>query len=90
MGQLLTTGREKYQIYLQRTESTYKANPAIGLDSLLGKLVWEENTKVYFLSYSTTKCNTLCVVQNNMLQRDMGGEGNEGGCRWRRGGEEMG
>ena len=40
MGRLLTTTREKYQIYLQRTESTYKANPAIGLDSPLGKRVW--------------------------------------------------
>ena len=40
MGRLLTTARQKYQIYLRRTESTYKANPAAGLDSPLGKLVW--------------------------------------------------
>ena len=40
MGRLMTTARQKYQIYLRRTESTYKANPAAGLESPLGKLVW--------------------------------------------------
>ena len=40
LGRLLTTARQNYQVYLRRTESTYKANPPAGLESPLGKLVW--------------------------------------------------
>ena len=40
LGRLLITARQNYQVYLRRTESTYKANPPARLESPLGKLVW--------------------------------------------------
>ena len=40
LGRLLATARQKYQVYLRRTESTYRTSPPAGLESPLGKLVW--------------------------------------------------